>query len=74
MTFCKEAFSHNPNNAILLKGAIIDRYLLRKEMSQGEIVFIDENKLAKIKKNYLSFNDQEELYYKALQVSMKKQD
>ena len=49
MTFCKEAFSANNNHAVLLKGAIIDRYLLRKKMSQGEIVFIDEKKLAEIR-------------------------
>jgi Alw26I/Eco31I/Esp3I family type II restriction m6 adenine DNA methyltransferase len=50
MTFCKSAFSDNRTNATLLKGAIIDRYLLRNKMSQGEIVFIDEKILHKIKK------------------------
>jgi len=50
MTFCKEAFSKNKLNSVLLKGAIIDRYILRKKMSQGEIVFIDEKKLIKLKK------------------------
>ena len=49
MTFCRKAFSDDNKNAILLKGAIIDRYLLREKMSQGEIVFIDEKKLLKIK-------------------------
>jgi Alw26I/Eco31I/Esp3I family type II restriction m6 adenine DNA methyltransferase len=50
MTACKSAFSNNSKNATLLKGAIIDRYLLRNKMSQGEIVFIDEKILHKIKK------------------------
>lgn len=49
MTFCKESFSTNDKHAVLLKGAIIDRYILRKKMSQGEIVFIDERKLSKVK-------------------------
>ncbi|MDO8674741.1 MAG: N-6 DNA methylase [Candidatus Omnitrophota bacterium] len=51
MTFCKDCFSNNPNNARLLKGAIIDRYQLRTKMSQGEIVFIDEKKLFALKRN-----------------------
>jgi hypothetical protein len=33
----------------LLKGAIIDRYILRKKMSQGEIVYIDESVLHDLK-------------------------
>lgn len=51
MTFCKKSFSNNKLDAVLLKGAIIDRYLLRDKMSQGEIVFIDEKILFKIKNN-----------------------
>jgi Alw26I/Eco31I/Esp3I family type II restriction m6 adenine DNA methyltransferase len=42
MTACKSAFTDDDTKAILLKGAIIDRYILRKKMSQGEIVYIDE--------------------------------
>lgn len=61
MTFCKESFSENSKNAILLKGAIIDRYLLRKKMSQGEIVFIDEKKLSKIKNISREFKKQERI-------------
>ena len=49
MTFCKPAFSDDDTKATLLKGAIIDRYLLRDKMSQGEIVFIDEKILHNIK-------------------------
>lgn len=54
MTFCKQFFTNNPENASLLKGAIIDRYQLKTEMSQGEIVFIDEKKLLSSKKNLSS--------------------
>lgn len=49
MTFCKTAFSNDPSKAVLLKGAIIDRYVQRKKMSQGEIVFIDETILHSLK-------------------------
>jgi Alw26I/Eco31I/Esp3I family type II restriction m6 adenine DNA methyltransferase len=49
MTFCKSAFTNDKNKAVLLKGAIIDRYLLRTRMSQGEIVFIDEDILRSLK-------------------------
>jgi len=50
MTFCKSAFTDDKTKATLLKGAIIDRYILRKKMSQGEIVYIDEPTLFEIKK------------------------
>ena len=49
MTACKTAFSIDNSKAVLLKGAIIDRYLLRGKMSQGEIVYIDEPILHSIK-------------------------
>lgn len=49
MTFCKDAFTSDENNTVLLKGAIIDRYILRRKMSQGEVVYINEKKLSKIK-------------------------
>ncbi|OQY73825.1 MAG: hypothetical protein B6D44_06140 [Ignavibacteriales bacterium UTCHB2] len=49
MTFCKAAFTNDHTKSVLLKGAIIDRYILRKRMSQGEIVYIDEKKMSKIK-------------------------
>jgi adenine-specific DNA-methyltransferase len=61
MTFCKDAFSNNNKDAILLKGAIIDRYLLRTKMSQGEIVFIDEKILAKIKNVNPSIKESERI-------------
>jgi len=50
MTACKSAFTNDNTKAKLLKGAIIDRYLLRDKMSQGEIVFIDEKILHELKK------------------------
>lgn len=51
MTFCKECFTKNSNDINLLKGAIIDRYQLRVKMSQGEIVYINEEKLFSLKQN-----------------------
>ena len=61
MTFCKDAFSNNNKDAVLLKGAIVDRYLLRTKMSQGEIVFIDEKILAKIKNINHSIKESERI-------------
>ena len=50
MTFCKKAFTSNPNDCKVLRGAHIDRYLERKEISQGEIFYLDKNTLKTIKK------------------------
>jgi len=44
MSFGSPYFSQDPKNAILLKGAIIDRYIINKKMSQGEIVYLDSAK------------------------------
>jgi Alw26I/Eco31I/Esp3I family type II restriction m6 adenine DNA methyltransferase len=44
LTFGKPYLTDNPNDAILIKGAIIDRYLIRKSMSQGEIKFLNARK------------------------------
>jgi len=49
LTLGKGYLNKNPHYAVLIKGAIIDRYLIRKEMSQGEIMFLDS-------KRYLSEN------------------
>jgi Alw26I/Eco31I/Esp3I family type II restriction m6 adenine DNA methyltransferase len=49
LTLGKGYLNKNPHNAVLIKGAIIDKYLIRKEMSQGEIMFLDS-------KRYLSEN------------------
>jgi len=51
MTFYKKSFTDNPQDIRLLKGAIIDRYQLRKKMSQGKIVYIDEKIMFSLKKN-----------------------
>jgi adenine-specific DNA-methyltransferase len=44
LTLGKKYLTDNPNHATLIKGAIIDKYLIRKEMSQGEIKFLDSQK------------------------------
>jgi Alw26I/Eco31I/Esp3I family type II restriction m6 adenine DNA methyltransferase len=41
LTLDKHYLSHNGDNAVLLKGAIIDRYRIRDSMSQGEILFLN---------------------------------
>lgn len=49
MTFCKPAFTSNSDDAKMLRGANIDRYIVRKEMSQGEIFFVNRKVLNGIK-------------------------
>jgi len=49
LTLGKKYLTSDSRNAVLIKGAIIDKYLIRKEMSQGEIMFLDS-------KRYLSEN------------------
>ena len=49
MTFCKPFFTSDSSDATLLKGAIIDRYILRDKMSQGEIEFLKEDEFLKNK-------------------------
>jgi len=44
MTLGKHYFTNNSKNAVLIKGAIIDRYAIKNKMSQGEIVFLNEKK------------------------------
>lgn len=44
MSFGSPYFSNDSNDAILLKGAIVDRYIVNKEMSQGEIVYLDSDR------------------------------
>lgn len=45
----KEYLTDDGRKAVMVKGAIIDRYLVRRTMSQGEIMFLDA-------KNYLANN------------------
>ena len=66
MTWHKSAFTKNKNNPKLLKGAIIDRYLLREKMSQGEIVFIDEKKLRKLKNVSVVIRNNERIVMQAI--------
>ncbi|MGI9461567.1 MAG: Eco57I restriction-modification methylase domain-containing protein, partial [Alphaproteobacteria bacterium] len=54
LTIHKEFFSNNPDDYKLHKGAIIDRYLERTKMSQGEIVFCYPTFLKRMPKNRLS--------------------
>ena len=50
MTFAKSAFSTKPNFPEMLRGAGIGRYEIRRELSQGEHLFIDEQKVMNLKK------------------------
>lgn len=49
MTFCKPAFTSNSGDAKMLRGANIDRFIVRKEMSQGETFFVNRDILTSIK-------------------------
>ncbi len=49
MTFCKDAFTKNINDAAMLRGANIGRYFTTQVMSQGETFYINEKKLQSIK-------------------------
>jgi len=51
MTFGKSALSENPSDNMLIKGVQLDRYILKtkkEQISQGEIEFINLNKLSNI--------------------------
>ena len=50
MTFCKKAFTLNPSDCKMLRGAHVDRYIERKEISQGETLYIDSSILSTLKK------------------------
>ncbi|MFZ0750221.1 MAG: TaqI-like C-terminal specificity domain-containing protein, partial [Pyrinomonadaceae bacterium] len=41
LTLSYKYLTDNPRDAVVLKGAIVDRYLIRKKMSQGEIKFLN---------------------------------
>ena len=49
MTFCKDAFTKNPNDIKMIRGANLDRYIIKETMSQGETFFLNKNKLNSIK-------------------------
>jgi adenine-specific DNA-methyltransferase len=44
LTLGKQYLTQNTKDAIMLKGAIIEKFLIRKEMSQGEIMFLDSRR------------------------------
>lgn len=50
MTFCKSAFTSNPKDCKMLRGANVDRFIERKETSQGETFYLDRQLLGNIKK------------------------
>ena len=49
MTFCKSAFTKNSMDYRLLRGANIDRYEIKDNMSQGEVFYINKDALNRIK-------------------------
>lgn len=61
MTFCHEAFSRNASLPIMYRGATIGKYLIRKKMSQGEQLFVDENMLHKIKPEAVRFKNKKRI-------------
>ena len=54
LTLDKDHLSEDPNDHKLLKGAMIDRYLEKTKMSQGEILFAKPSFLDAVSKNKLS--------------------
>lgn len=56
LTLEKKYLTINPQHATLIKGAIIDKYLIRKEMSQGKIMFLDSKKYLSEKKGNKSYH------------------
>lgn len=49
MTFCKGAFTRDPNDIKMIRGANLDRYVVKETMSQGETFFLNRIKLNAIK-------------------------
>ena len=50
MTFCKEAFTKNTNDSVMIRGANIDRYVIKNTMSQGETFYLNDELLTQTKK------------------------
>ena len=44
MTANKKYLTDDPECAVMIKGAIIDKYLIRKRMSQGEVKFLNSKR------------------------------
>ena len=49
MTFCKNAFTIDDSDSRMIRGANIDRYLIKTAVSQGENLFLNEVRLKAIK-------------------------
>ena len=57
MTLSKEAFTTNPQDAPMFRGAVIDQYLIRKTMSQGEFLYVDEKILASMRSDMSEYKN-----------------
>jgi hypothetical protein len=55
MTLCKSAFTKDPNDLRMARGANLDRYIVKDTMSQGETFYLNKDKIAKIKPS-LNYN------------------
>lgn len=49
MTLCKSSFTKDRENLPMLRGANINRYIIKEDMSQGETYYIDKSILLSIK-------------------------
>lgn len=49
MTFCKNAFTVDDSDSRMIRGANIDRYIIKTTISQGENLFLNEVRLKAIK-------------------------
>ena len=50
LTECKKYLTNDSSKSVMIKGAIIDRYQIKREMSQGEIEFLDSEMYLKEKR------------------------
>lgn len=44
LTFCKQFITSNPDDATLIRGAQVQKYQISKNLSQGEVIYLDEDK------------------------------
>lgn len=49
MTFCKSAFTKDSTDLRMIRGANIDRYIIKETMSQGETYYLNKTLLSSIK-------------------------
>ena len=50
MTFCKGAFTTNESDIKMIRGANLNRYIVKETMSQGEVFHLNKERLLAIKK------------------------